>query len=122
MSTHNAFMHCDWLSVILRNGEAGLIDPFLALMLHVLDWLQLYPTGLCIWYTLFNTALYWYGGARLGVRFAGVYKFVYAMVNIMSKQKGLAYFGFNVSEPKRKKTTDELREQQHEYDRCHPAE
>ena len=34
----------------------------------------------------------------------------------MSKQKGLAYFGFNVSEPKRKKTTDELREQQHEYD------
>ena len=32
----------------------------------------------------------------------------------MSKQKGLAYFGFNVSEPKIKKTTDELREQQHE--------
>ena len=54
------------------------------------------------------------GSARLGVCFAGVHKFVYATVNIMSKQKGLVYFGFNVSELKIKKTTDELREQQHE--------
>ena len=115
-------MHCDWLSVILGSGEAGFIDPFLALMVHVLDWLQLYPIGLCIWCTLFNTALYWYGGARLGVRFAGVYKFVYTTVNIMLKQKGLAYFGFNVSEPKERKQQMKLREQQHEYDRCHLAE
>ena len=33
MFTHNALVHCDGSSVKFRSGEAGFIDPFLALML-----------------------------------------------------------------------------------------
>ena len=67
-----------WYYVV--GGGTGFIDPFLALMLHVLDWLPHWLARLvgC------------HGGARLGVRFAGVYKFVYATVNISCQsQKNL---------------------------------